>query len=259
MTSADEAKRAQAQLDKRRAALPGADKPSKCADIIPIRSLAGPDLGVTPEQVTARLAQLDAEYRDQVDATFAAAGIASGRPYHRLIAGRVPPKPAQIVTSGAFVRGDLIVELETACAAACRILVLEGDTETGKTVAAAWWALQAATAGLGVGFVAAHSLNRATGWDDDEWQRVAGADAVVVDDAGRESPECARLIERAIWEVEAYPGRSILITTELDRDAFDGRYGGPACHRRTCGGCGRSGCSGGKGRRWIVCPERGQR
>lgn len=116
------------------------------------------------------------------------------------------------------------------------LLVLSGKRGVGKTVAAAWWALQQPGA---VEFVTAQEFVTASSFDG-ERDRWITADALVLDDIGVEYQDVKGAASSAIDALvnEFYSqGRPLIMTTNLGRAEFKARVGERIADRiRECKG-----------------------
>lgn len=116
------------------------------------------------------------------------------------------------------------------------ILVLSGGPGVGKTAAAAWWALHRPGP---VQFVTAERYVTSSSYDGsrDAWLH---AEALVLDDIGVEYRDAkgnaASALDALVDEFYSCQ-RPLVITTNLDKDAFKGRVGPRIVDRvRECGG-----------------------
>lgn len=114
------------------------------------------------------------------------------------------------------------------------VLVLSGQPGCGKTVAAAWWALQRA---IPAAFVRAATF-AATSRYDEERRKVLET-SLVLDDLGAEYNDAKGSFLVDLDElVDSHYGnrRPLIITTNLDPQAFKARYGERVVDRlRECG------------------------
>jgi len=114
------------------------------------------------------------------------------------------------------------------------VLVLSGDPGSGKTVAAAWWALQRAHPAR---FVRAASFAAQSRYDEEKRNMLDGA--LVLDDLGAEYNDAKGSFLVDLDElVDSFYGnrRPLVITTNLDAPQFKARYGERINDRlRECG------------------------
>ena len=103
------------------------------------------------------------------------------------------------------------------------VLVLSGDPGSGKTVAAAWWALQRAHPAR---FVRAASFAAQSRYDEEKRNMLDGA--LVLDDLGAEYNDAKGSFLVDLDElVDSFYGnrRPLVITTNLDPEPFKQKYG----------------------------------
>lgn len=116
------------------------------------------------------------------------------------------------------------------------VLVLAGSPGCGKTVAATHWAMHNRP---GATFVRASTFAASSRYDRAERNAWLKAQALVLDDLGGEYVDTKGSLMADLDElVDTYYGdqRPLLITTNLDREAFKSRYGQRIADRlRECG------------------------
>lgn len=106
------------------------------------------------------------------------------------------------------------------------VVVLSGSTGTGKTVAAAVWALERAR--VVPTFMRAAAFAASSRFDADARASWCDAGALVLDDLGAEYADAKGNFQSALDElVDTYYAdwRPLVVTTNLTLDQFRGRYG----------------------------------
>ena len=189
-----------------------------------------------------RLAELDELDREEV----AAADL-----FLALARANVGGKEADFALGPDFRPTPASKALERALRASKRIIVLDGDPGSGKSVLATHYLAIRIREGRRCSWIDAQDLDHAEGWREEKWRALIGFDFLVVDDAWMEDSKRSSLIRKIIWHFDSHRPRELLLTTMLGRSGFDARYGGVACHRRTCGGCNQDGCNGSPDAAWI--------
>lgn len=129
-----------------------------------------------------------------------------------------------------------IVRVKTWDPRAESVLVLSGPPGCGKTVAAAWWALNRARYPM---FLRASTFAAASRYDQEKrssWTQAAG---LVLDDLGTEYADAKGSFQVDLDElIDVFYGsrRPLLITTNCSADDFKKRYGSRITDRlRECG------------------------
>lgn len=111
------------------------------------------------------------------------------------------------------------------------ILVLSGETGTGKSVAAAWWLMQPylkdGSGNVSIMWISATKLSRWSRYDDTQMDRLLKVNRLVIDDLGTEYADkkgnFAVTLDEVVNERSEYK-RPTVFTTNLNAAGFTGRY-----------------------------------
>lgn len=167
----------------------------------------------TPEEWAAHDRELLAERQRDLDAREAKVRAAM------VAALEIPPRLLALVTG----RLDSTPAME-ALADPHLLTCLSGNPGNGKTVAAASW-LYGRSVGL---FVKAAAMARWERYDQRQMARLLGARALVLDDLGTEYADAKGNFAALFDELLDYRydhGLPLVVTTNLDAEAFKERYG----------------------------------
>lgn len=134
-----------------------------------------------------------------------------------------------LVTSAAFdVEYPAIRGVKAWLASSRTLAVVSGPPGTGKTTAGAWWCIERVRAGRSCPKrITAAELSKLSRYDDTH-RGIVRAQALVIDDLGAEYDDARGMFRSDIDQIvdTFYQGeRELLITTNLEADEIEARYG----------------------------------